>query len=133
MVTGYLKREGLRPRKGSKQGDFMNKEAEQLLGQAQIYQQQIQNIMAQKSAMAMELNDIKKALEEIEKTSEKHVYKLSGPLLIKMGIKDVKKDLTEREETISMRVKTYEKQEEKLKEKIEGLRSKITQSQPKAG
>ena len=111
----------------------MDKEAEQLLGQAQIYQQQIQNIMAQKSAMAMELNDIKKALEEVEKTTEKHVYKLSGPLLIKMDIKNVKKDLAEREETISMRVKTYEKQEEKLKEKIEGLRSKITHSPPKAG
>ena len=132
MVTDYLKRKGLRSQKRLTQGDSMNKEAEQLLGQAQIYQQQIQNIMAQKSAMSMELSDIKKALEEIEKTSEKHVYKLSGPLLIKTDTKDVKKELTEREEIISMRVKTYEKQEEKLKEKIEGLRSKITHSPPNA-
>lgn len=111
----------------------MDKEMEQLLGQAQIYQQQIQTIMAQKTALTMELNEIKKALEELEKTTEKHVYKLSGPLMIRVGMKDIKKEMTEKEDTIKLRVKTFEKQELKLKERIEGLREKLTKNQPKAG
>ncbi len=111
----------------------MNKETEQLLNQAQIYQQQIQTILTQKNALILEMNEIKKALEEIKKTNEKSVFKVSGPILIKTDTKDVRKELEERENVINLRMKTIEKQELKLKEKIEGLRSKLTKSQPKAG
>jgi len=111
----------------------MERESENLLNQAQIYQQQIQTVMAQKSAFTMELNEIKKALEELEKTNEKSVFKLSGPLLIKVDTKDVKKDFSEKEIAINLRIKTMERQEQKLKEKIEGMREKIMKTQPKAG
>jgi prefoldin beta subunit len=111
----------------------MDKETEQLLSQAQIYQQQIQTILTQKNALILELNEIKKALEEIKKTGEKSVFKISGPILIKTDTKDVKKDLTEKENVIDLRMKTIEKQESKLKEKIEELRSRLAKSPPKAG
>lgn len=111
----------------------MDKESEQLLTQAQIYQQQIQMILTQKGALSLELNEIKKSLEEIEKTSEKSVFKLSGPIMIRVDTKDMKKDLKEKEDMINLRLSTIEKQEAKLKEKIEELRSKIMKSQPKAG
>ena len=111
----------------------MDKESEQLLTQAQIYQQQIQNILTQKSALSLELNEIKKALEEIEKTSEKFVFKLSGPIMIRVDTKDIKKDLNEKENMINLRLNTIEKQESKLKEKIGELRTKIMKSEPDAG
>jgi prefoldin beta subunit len=111
----------------------MEKETEQLLSQAQLYQQQIQTLITQKTALSMELNEIKKALEEIEKTKEKSVLKVSGPILIKVDTKDMKKDLGEKENMINLRLKTIEKQEVKVKEKIEELRSKLTGSEPKAG
>jgi len=111
----------------------MDKETEQLLNQAQIYQQQIQTILTQKNALALELNEIKKALEEIEKTNGKSVFKISGPILIQMDTKDAKKDLEEKENIINLRMKTIEKQESKLREKIEELRSKLTKSQPRVG
>jgi prefoldin beta subunit len=111
----------------------MDKETEQLLNQAQLYQQQIQTILTQKAALTLELNEINKALEEIEKTDEESVLKVSGPILIKMGTEDIKKDLNEKKDMINLRVKTIEKQELRLKEKIEELRSKLMKSQSKAG
>ncbi|MEE9323833.1 MAG: prefoldin subunit beta [Candidatus Aenigmarchaeota archaeon] len=111
----------------------MDKETEHLLSQAQMYQQQIQTILTQKNALALELNEIKKALEEVNKTERESVFKVSGPILIKTDIKDIKEELGEKENTIDLRMKTIEKQELRLKEKIEELRSKLTKSQPKAG
>lgn len=111
----------------------MKKEDEQVLNQAQIYQQQIQTILTQKGTLSLELNEIKKALEEVGKTKEKSVFRVSGPILIKMDTKDAKKDLEEKENLINLRVKTIEKQEAKLKEKIEELREKLMKSHPKAG
>lgn len=111
----------------------MNKETEQMLNQAQMYQQQIQMVITQKNAMELELNEIKRALEEIKKSKEKHVFKISGPILIKTPTKDMMKELEEKQGKINLRMKTVEKQEAKIKEKIEELRSKLVKSQPKAG
>lgn len=111
----------------------MEKETEQLLGQAQIYQQQIQTILAQKTALTLELNEVRKSLEEIEKSDEKSVFKLSGPIMIKVDKLGMKKELKERENTINMRLTTIERQELKIKEKIEELRSRLMKSRPEAG
>jgi prefoldin beta subunit len=110
----------------------MEKEAQQLLNQAQIYQQQIQTVLTQKNALILELNEIKKALEEIRKTGEKSVFKISGPILVKVGTKEIKKDLDEKVNLINMRMKTIEKQEMRLKERIEELRTKLTKTQGEA-
>jgi len=111
----------------------MDKATEQLLNQAQIYQHQIQTVMTQKTALTMEVSEIDKALEEVDKTKEKHVLKVSGPILIQISTKDMKKELGEKKNVIELRLKTIEKQENKLKEKIEELRSKVMKSGPEAG
>lgn len=103
-----------------------SKETEQLLGQAQIYQQQIQSILTQKGVFQLEINEIKKALEELEKTKETAAYKISGPVLIKSDVKSLKKDLKEKLDFLDMKLKNIEKQEAMLKEKIEGLKGKLS-------
>jgi prefoldin beta subunit len=105
-------------------------EAGQLLNQAQLYSQQIQNIIAQKTALVLELNEMKRALEEVRKTKEKFVFKLSGPIMIKVDTAELKKEFEERESLASLRIKTLEKQEVKLKEKIDELRTKIIKVRP---
>jgi prefoldin beta subunit len=111
---------------------MVSKQEEQLLNQAQVYQQQIQSVLTQKGALTLELNEIKKALEEIEKTKEKTVFKISGPILIRAEVSTVKKELKEKEDFINLRLKSIEKQEEKLKEKIEELRRKLLSSQTRS-
>lgn len=107
----------------------MNEESEQiqqLLNQAQLYQQQIQNIFAQKEALNVQLIEIGKALEELDKTKEEEVYKIAGPILIKSKKSEAKKDLKEKQDAIRMRLKTMESGEKRIKEKIEDLRNKLS-------
>lgn len=102
----------------------------QILGQAQLYSQQIQTVAAQKAALTMELNEIKRALEEVKKAKEKFVYKLSGPILIKVDAQELVKDFDEKETMVNLRLKTLEKQELRLKEKIEELRTRMIKVAP---
>ncbi|MFH1237249.1 MAG: prefoldin subunit beta [Candidatus Aenigmatarchaeota archaeon] len=102
----------------------------QILGQAQLYSQQIQTVAAQKAALTMELNEIKRALEEVKKAKEKFVYKLSGPILIKVDAQELVKDFEEKETMVNLRLKTLEKQELRLKEKIEELRTRMIKVTP---
>jgi prefoldin beta subunit len=102
-----------------------SKQLEDMLTQAQIYQQQMQGVMAQKTALMLELNEIKKALEEMEKSGEKTVFKIAGPILIRTGMESAAKELREKEEFDGVRLKSAEKQEERIKEKIEELREKL--------
>ncbi len=105
----------------------MVNETQQLLEQAQVYQQQIQGIITQKETMNMQLLEMKNALEELEKSKETEVYKLSGPVLIKAKKTEVEKDLKEKKEMIEVRVKTLEKSEARIKGRIEELRHKLTE------
>ncbi|UCD07017.1 MAG: prefoldin subunit beta [Candidatus Aenigmatarchaeota archaeon] len=103
-----------------------SKQVQQLLNQAQLYQQQIQNILAQKETLNIQLIEIGKALEELEKTKEGEVYKIAGPILIKSKKADAKKDLKEKEDAIRTRLKTMESGEKRIREKIEDLREKLS-------
>lgn len=104
-----------------------SKQIQQLLNQAQLYQQQMQGIMAQKENMNVQLIEISKALEELEKTkTDEEVYKIAGPILIKSKKAEVKKELKEKEDIIRARLKTMESGEKRIKDKIEDLRDKIT-------
>jgi prefoldin beta subunit len=111
-----------------------SKEVEQLLGQAQIYQQQIQAIMTQRGAFSLEINEIKKAMEELEKTREGSAYKISGPILIKSSVKSLKKDLKDKLDFLNLKLKNIERQEAMLKERIGGLKDKLSEMEkPGAG
>lgn len=100
---------------------------QQLLMQAQNYQQQIQNIITQKETLKLQEIEIKKALEELEKTNEENVYKISGPILVKTTKESITQELKDKQELIQARIKTLERNEEKIKEKIEELREKLMQ------
>ncbi len=104
-----------------------SKEVEQLLNQAQIYQQQIQAVLTQKEAFKLEINEIKRALEELEKTKEKTAYKISGPILIKNDIGSIKKDLKEKLDFLNLKIKNIERQEMMLKKKMEGLKDRLSE------
>ena len=101
-------------------------EAQQILGQAQMYQQQFQNILTQKETLKMQQLEIKKAAEEIEKSAEQHAYKISGPILIKCSKEEIKKELAEKSELIETRLQTLERSEKRVKEKIDEIRGKLS-------
>jgi len=106
---------------------MVSEQAQQLLGQAQMYQQQMQNVVVQKETLKMQQQEIEIALGELAKAAGP-VYRISGPILIKAAPADIEKDLKEKQELITIRLKTLEKGETKIKEKIEEIRSRITQN-----
>lgn len=104
-----------------------SEQVQQLLNHAQLYQQQIQSILAQKESLNVQLIEITKATEELEKVKAgEEVYKVAGPILVKSKKAEVMKDLEEKEDAIRTRLKTIEAGEKRIKGKIEELREKIT-------
>jgi prefoldin beta subunit len=108
---------------------MVSDQLQQLFNQVQLYQQQMQAVLTQKESLVMQSNEIKKALEELEKSKAKDAFKISGPILIKSTTTDVKKDLKEKQESISLRVKSLEKTEKMVGDKIDDLKVKLEKSQ----
>ena len=78
--------------------------------QLQQLQQQAQMISAQKAQLTMELKEIELALKELEKVDDKAtVFKSIG------GIK----------ETLEVRIKTLERQEERIKKRFDEIQNKM--------
>jgi prefoldin beta subunit len=85
----------------------------------------MQTVLIQKESLNMQNMEIEKALEELKKTEHEDVYKAVGPILIKSTKKDLDKELTERKETIDLRLKSLQKQENRLKDKLKESQEKF--------
>ena len=105
---------------------MVSQKVQSSLTEAQAYQQQVQGLLLQKENISLQLAEIKKALEELGKTTESEIFKMSGPILIKSTKSSVKKELTERENLLNLRMKTIEKTEKKAKEKLMDLKAKLS-------
>lgn len=86
---------------------------------------QLLTVSAQKQQLQFQAAAIKSALDELEKTSEKKVYKAVGNILIQAPVPDVMKELKETKESTDLRVKTLQKQEEALVSKLNKLKRQI--------
>lgn len=101
-------------------------QAQQVLLQMQTFQQQLQNVALQKESLSVQNVEIEKALEELRKLKENEdVYKAIGPILVKSTKKDLEKDLKEKKETIDVRLKSMDKQETKLRERLKESQDKF--------
>ncbi len=97
----------------------MNKEAEQMLGQIQMQNQQLQILMLQRQALEVQSKEIENALAEIEKLDKEDIYRSIGPVLVKTDKKNVKDELTEQQEEAGLKLKAVEKQEKAVRERMQ--------------
>src|SRR3989344_1476954 len=92
---------------------------QQLLMQMQTFQEQYQSILIQKEAMKAQNMELEKALEELGNTKDgEEVYKAVGPILVKSTKSELVKEMKEKSEMIDVRLKSLDKQEEKIREKL---------------
>ena len=104
----------------------MTPEAQKYLMELQTIQAQLQNIAIQKETFTIQNIEIDKALEELEKTDDNEdVFKAVGPILIKTKKADMVKELNEKKETAEVRLKSLDKQEAELQEKIQEGQQKL--------
>ena len=116
----------------------MNEEMQGKLMQFQQLQQQIQVIASQKYQVDIQIAEIEKTLEELDKlTKDATVYKSVGSLLMTVDNKDtLKSELEEKKETLDIRAKTLGNQEKSLRERHQELQDELTSAlsqTPQAG
>lgn len=107
----------------------VSKEAQEKIAELQLLEQSMQSFLIQRQNFQAHLAEIESALKEIEKS--KDAYKIIGNTMIKAEKKDLKKDLTQKKEMFDLRIKSIEKQEEKLKEKASKLQEEVMKQMSK--
>ena len=90
----------------------------------QILDQNIQNLFLQKQSLQIEISETQLALKEIENSGDE-IFKMVGQLMIKSNKTKVKEELLNKEKFLDIRIKSIEKQENYLTEKLEKLREEI--------
>jgi prefoldin beta subunit len=100
-------------------------EAEELMGQMQMQSQQLQNMMAQKQALMVQIHEVEKALEHLENVNDEKIYKSIGPIIIESDKEKVKKELEESKEDADLKIKSLEDHEKKLKNKLQEAQENI--------
>jgi prefoldin beta subunit len=104
--------------------DKINKDLQEKIQQLQVLEQNMQQILMQKQAFQFELNETESALLEVKKTKD-DVFKIVGQVMLKANKDDVEKELAQRKDILSLRVKSIEKQESALKEDSEKIREEV--------
>ena len=90
------------------------------LQQLQILEQNLQSFLMQKQQFQQQLIETESALSEIKDAEQS--YKILGNVMVSANKDELTKELTSKKEETELRIKTLEKQEERLKEKAESLR-----------
>jgi prefoldin beta subunit len=96
------------------------------LSMLQQLQQQLQTILQQKAQYELAVREAKRAQEEIKDFSDDAVMYLSvGTIMMQKKKEVVDAKLTEKVDTLELRIKSLEKQEKMLQGKFEQLQSQI--------
>ncbi len=98
---------------------------EQLVRFEQL-QQNLQAILLQKQQVDLDASEVERALAELKKTGDgDSVYKTAGNILIKANKEDLTKELEERKEIAKTRSTVLGKQEQRVRENVKELQTKI--------
>ena len=103
----------------------ISKETQEKIQELQLLEQNLQNLIMQKQAFQMEMNEVENALAEVEKTKDE-IYKIVGQVMLKADKQETEKELKEKKDILSLRVKSIEKQESLFKDKTEKIREQVT-------
>jgi prefoldin beta subunit len=93
------------------------------IAQLQLLQQNLQNILTQKQQLQNQLVELDSALAELNTTDK--AYKIVGKIMLAAPKQDLIKELNEKKEFVSVRIKNFSQQEEKLQKNFEEVQSEV--------
>jgi len=96
-----------------------------LAAQFQIMQQQLQNVLIQKESLRLNVMEIERAVEELDKSKDKTAYKITGPIMVSKPVEDIKKDLKDTKDALKVRIESLGKTEKRLMDKLKELQEKL--------
>jgi len=117
-----VEKKGRQPAKKSEAGP---EDVNVLVSRFQITQQQLQNVLLQKETLTLNKAEIDRAMEELEKMSDKTAYKITGNIMISKPVDELKKELENTKEAIEIRMKSLEKMEKRLTEQLKEMQEKL--------
>ena len=98
-------------------------ESREKVQQLQLIEQNLRSSLLQRQNLQTQLVEVESALGEIEKTDT--AYKIIGNIMVALPKDQLKKELGEKQEFLSLRMQTLEKQEEKLRSRANQLQSEV--------
>ena len=106
-------------------------ELQHKLMRLQQLRDQLQNVTLRRQQVELELREVEGALEELGKLPpETTVYKSTGILFYKSDHEKLVLELTDRKETLELRVKTLHYQEDTGKKQFEAYRKQVVDVLP---
>lgn len=102
----------------------MESDMDEKVKELQLLEQNLGNLLFQKQTFQLELGEVTSACEELE-ASKGDVFKIVGNVMIKSSKEKLKKELDEKKDLISLRMKSIEKQEKALQSHVDELRKAV--------
>ena len=102
----------------------IDKETNKKIEDLQILEHNLQNVLAQKQNVQLELGEILNALGELKK-SEDEAYKIVAGIMIKSDKKNLTFELEEKKKLLNLRISSIEKQEKFIEKEVSELRDEI--------
>ena len=88
--------------------------------------QRLQIDTSQRQTMQLQYNEIKRTLEELDKTKEEeNLFELTGQLLIKKSKQDIIKSLNDKKDILEFRMKALDKSIDALTKQLQENQNKI--------
>ncbi|MFO7872253.1 MAG: prefoldin subunit beta [Candidatus Undinarchaeales archaeon] len=109
----------------------MTPEMQKKLAEYQETQQKARMLMSQKQQLQVEKKEAENALDELKGRDKAEVHKSVGSILIKTSKKDVEKELSEKVESLDVRLKSMSEKEKKLTDKLKGIQDRLQGSMGK--
>lgn len=106
--------------------DKESKETDEKISQLQILEQNLQGFLLQKQSLHAQLLEVDSALLELDKTDT--AYKIVGNIMVKTKKDILQKDLNEKKEIITLKMKSIERQENKIKETMQSTQKEVLDS-----
>lgn len=103
----------------------MSDETKQMVMEFQAYQQQLQSLMMQKESLKLQDLEIDKAVEELEKSGQKTAFKITGSVMVSKPSEEIVADLKETKEAIQVRLKSFEKTEGRITDRLKEIQAKL--------
>ena len=99
----------------------IDEKIQEKIQEIQILEQNLHNLILQKQAFQMELNETENASSEIEKTKE-DVFKIISNLMIKTDKSKLKEELNRKKDLLNLRLKSINSQENEFSKQIHAHR-----------
>ena len=108
----------------------MDKQIQEKIMQLQYLEQSHQQILLQKQTIQQQLMEIESALEELNK-KPKQTFKVIGGIMVEAAGGELQKDLNSKKEIAELKIKSIEKQEEKIKKETKKIQEELLSNMKK--